>query len=641
MNSYKALEYDKILQMLADQAMSETAKAKCLALAPSLSEADAKRRMEETTMARRIIEHSGRPPLPTMAQLQKTLALALADAMLTPEQITHIHSFLISCRRMKAYLKKAESTGIEIAFYGGTLDELPELRTEIERCIENGTVSDRASNTLYDIRRQMLMTSDQVKAKLNALLRKNPAWFSESFVSVRNGHYTLPVRKEHKNDVSGTLVDFSQSGNTLFIEPTAVGRLTAELSSLMVEEDCEVRRVLYALTAMICNCLPALRLNIETMETLDFLFSKGSLSILMNASPAYISTDRELRLISAVHPLLDRKTAVPLDLTMGGDIDGIVVTGPNTGGKTVSLKTAGLLTLMAQSGLHIPADQKSTVCMRNMVLCDIGDGQSITENLSTFSSHMTNIIGILERVNGDSLVLLDELGSGTDPAEGMGLAIAILDELTARKCLFIVTTHYPEIKEYAEGKKGLINARMAFDNESLKPLYRLELGMAGESCALSIAERLGMPRRILERARRAAYGTDSSQDDAAPQDSKPVIPSAPRIEKQAEQKTMKPRRSETFRIGDSVIVYPQKQIGIVYACANEKGEIGVQIKNRKMLINHKRIKLHVKAEELYPENYDFSIIFDSVQNRKARRIMEKRHEAGNVIIISDGADTPE
>jgi dsDNA-specific endonuclease/ATPase MutS2 len=182
---------------------------------------------------------------------------------------------------------------------------------------------------------------------------------------------------------------------------------------------------------------------------------------------------------------------------------------------------------------------------------------------------------------------------------------------------------------------------MAFDNESLKPLYRLELGMAGESCALSIAERLGMPRRILERARRAAYGTDSSQDGAAPQDSKPVIPSAPRIEKQAEQKTMKPRRSETFRIGDSVIVYPQKQIGIVYACANEKGEIGVQIKNRKMLINHKRIKLHVKAEELYPENYDFSIIFDSVQNRKARRIMEKRHEAGNVIIISDGADTPE
>jgi dsDNA-specific endonuclease/ATPase MutS2 len=574
-----------------------------------------------------------------MKDLNKTLMLALSEAMLTPEQILCVSSFLTACRRMKAYLKKAESTGIELAWYGGTLDELPELQNEIERCIRNGVVDDRASAALYDIRRQILLNADQIKAKLNSLLRRNPAWFSESFVSVRNGHHTLPVKREHKNEVPGTLIDLSQSGGTCFIEPGAVGRLSSALSSLQIEEDSEVRRVLYTLTGLICDHMTAIRLNIETLETLDFLFAKGKLSLSMNASPAALNTGRELRLHGAKHPLLDRTSAVPLDLSIGNGVNGIVITGPNTGGKTVALKTAGLLSCMAQSGLHIPADSGSSICMRNLVLCDIGDGQSITENLSTFSSHMKNIIGILEQINEDSLVLLDELGSGTDPAEGMGLATAILDELVSRGCLFIVTTHYPEIKEYAAKTPGLMNARMAFDRQSLKPLYRLELGMAGESCALSIAERLGMPAHILQRAHRAAYGSSPEQPvQASPVDRPAGAPGAPQIHRQAEQKPKKPQRSASFALGDSVIVYPQKEIGIICACSNEKGELGVQIKRKKILVNHKRVKLHVPADKLYPENYDFSIIFDTVANRKARRVMEKRHEEGNVIVLSDGND---
>lgn len=639
MNNHITLEFDKILEKLAENALSEAVKRKCLALAPSLNETEARRWMDQTTQAKHIIEQTGTPPLSSMLELQKVINLMAIDAMLTPDQIGHVSSFLVSCRRMKAYLRKAETTtDSDIAWYGGSIDELVQLAKEIERCIRNGVVDDRASVRLGDIRRQTVTTTDQIKAKLDALLRKNKAWFSESFISMRNGRYTLPVKREHKNNVAGTVIEMSNTGGTCFIEPSSVNRLQSELYALQIEEDSEVRRILYSLAALLSDNLPAVKLNMETMETLDFLFAKGKLSISMKASPVSINTDRKIYMSNARHPLLSQDLAVPLDFEAGYKNNGVVITGPNTGGKTVVLKTVGLLSLMAQSGLHVPAGEASSFCLNNLVLCDIGDGQSITENLSTFSSHMKNIIGILKQADQESLVLLDELGSGTDPAEGMGLAIAILDELCAKGCIFAVTTHYPEIKEYAAIKPGLVNARMAFDKESLRPLYRLEIGEAGESCALHIAERLGMSRQMLKRAHEAAYGSKAERYRPAP----PSIPApekavpAPKTVKQKELKPKIQPHSDKFNIGDSVLVYPQKETGIVYARSNEKGEIGVQVKGEKRLVNHKRIKLQVPAQELYPENYDFSIIFDSVKNRKARHIMEKRHQEGNVVIIKEG-----
>lgn len=633
------LEFDKIRGKLAENALCESAKRRCLALKPSLHEAEVKRWMDETTQAKRIMEQIGTPPLSSMAELQKVLDLVAKEAMLTPEQIAYVSSFLASCRRMKAYLKKAEATNAGIAQYGGSIGELAELEDEIERCIRNGIVDDKASAQLDNIRRRILLTADQIKAKLDELLRKNKAWFSECFVSVRNGRYTLPVKREHKKDVAGTVIELSNSGGTCFIEPSSVGRLHAQLYALRTEEDGEVRRILYALTAFISDRLPALKLNAEAMETLDFLFAKGKLSLSMQASPVCINTDREIRMRSARHPLLNIDAAVPLDFEIGDRIRGVVVTGPNTGGKTVALKTVGLLSLMAQSGLHVPADEGSSFCMHNLILCDIGDGQSIAENLSTFSSHMKNILEILKQADNESLVLLDELGSGTDPTEGMGLAIAVLDALCAKECLFAVTTHYPEIKEYAANRPRLVNAHMAFDKESLMPLYRLEIGEAGESCALYIAQRLGMPQEMLKRAREAAYGDSGGAHwPSLPQTmaASGETAAAPRIVKQQELNPRIQPPGHKFSIGDSVFVYPQKEIGLVYACANEKGEVGVQIKGVKKLVNHKRIELHIGAAELYPDDYDFSIIFDSVENRKARRILGKRHEEGNVVIIKEG-----
>jgi dsDNA-specific endonuclease/ATPase MutS2 len=298
------------------------------------------------------------------------------------------------------------------------------------------------------------------------------------------------------------------------------------------------------------------------------------------------------------------------------------------------MKTVGILSLMAQSGLHVPV-QSGHFCMHNLVLCDIGDGQSIDHNLSTFSAHMTNIIDILKQANHESLVLLDELGSGTDPAEGMGIAIAILEELRLKNCLFIATTHYPEVKEYAAYSSGLINARMAFDRESLKPLYQLEIGEAGESCALYIAKRLGFPAHMLERAHQEAYNkkmcetselaldkwSDSKKGNDLAGPTVPIIKREIQLKKSGRQITQ-------YQIGDSVTVGPENKIGLVFQPADKKGMVGVQVHGKKLLINQKRLALKTSASELYPPDYDFSIIFDTVENRKARHQMNKKYTPG-------------
>lgn len=481
-------------------------------------------------------------------------------------------------------------------------------------------------------RRKIANAGEQVRSKLDSLLRNNKIWFSEGFISVRIGHYTLPVKREYKNHVSGTVIDVSQSGSTYFIEPSAASKLKEEIGILLIEEENEVRRILYTLTALVEEHLPFININVEAMESIYFIFAKAKLSIAMKAIPLPVSAERKIEIKAGRHPLLKSETVVPLDFHIGGDIQGVVITGPNTGGKTVALKTIGLLSLMAQSGLHVPAAD-GCLTMNNYVLCDIGDGQSITENLSTFSSHMTNIIQIIRLADDQSLVLLDELGSGTDPTEGMGLAIAILEELSGKNCLFVATTHYPEIKDYAKSAPGLINARMTFDRQSLLPLYQLEIGEVGESCALYIARRLGLPQRMIERAGIAAYGNKAITHSGIHEDlfSSSQVNShnsqAPqRVKPQEAKRAPENPRCMKFNIGDSVLVYPQKMIGIVHQKANEKGDIWVQMKKNKLLINHKRLKLLVPSSELYPENYDFSIIFDTVEVRKTRHDMARKHD---------------
>ncbi len=639
--SMNALEFNKILEMLSQNAVSETAKQKLLALRPYLNEWEVNARINDTTEARKILDHVGTPPLAAMKDIAMLLELAEKGAMLIPEQLTQIELFINGCRRMKGFLKRAESLGVAIAGYGGSISELTSLNSELNNSIRNNAVDDNASKELKDIRRKSELLKSEMKAKLEAQLRSKKEWFTDGYVSTRNGHFVLPVKREYKNMVSGSVLDISSSGSTYFIEPTAVSKLKEELSLLEIAESNEERRILYVLSGMVGEHAPIIRMNMEAMEALDIIFAKAKLSLDMKAIPALMNIGRRIKIEDGRHPLIKPEECVPLNFTLGDQVSGIIITGPNTGGKTVALKTVGLLQLMAQSGLHVPCAY-ADLCMNNIVLCDIGDGQSITENLSTFSSHITNIINILNYVTRDSLVLLDELGSGTDPAEGMGIAIAILEELRQKGCLFVATTHYPEVKEYADQAEGLVNAKMAFDRESLKPLYRLEIGEAGESCALYIAKRLGLPKHMLERAYHEAYQKHSEKplphiDSDFLKDAAEAAPqvAAPALQTQtAKVKVSTPgtARSQRFQVGDSVVVYPQKKIGIVFQTANEKGEVGVQIQKKKEFINHKRLQLKVSAEQMYPDDYDFSIIFDSVANRKARHKMEKGYQEGLEIV---------
>ncbi len=489
-------------------------------------------------------------------------------------------------------------------------------------------MDDYASKELAQLRGQIERCEEQMKQKAEQIMRADKAYMADQYCTFRNGRLCVPVKKEYKLKVSGSVIDKSATGSTLFIEPTGVARYYEELQQLKIGEENEVYRILYTLTAMVASVSPVMGENISMLERLDFIFSKGKLSIDLGATEPAVNTERRIVLKNARHPLMDRAVNVPLQFAVGeGDVQGIVITGPNTGGKTVAIKTVMLNCMMAQCGLHVTCEA-ADICMSNAYLCDIGDGQDIAENLSTFSAHIKNVLEVLRGIDRNSLVIMDELGSGTDPAEGMGIAIAILEELRKSGAIFLVTTHYPEVKEYAEKTKGMINARMTFDRETLSPTYQMVIGEAGESCAFYIADRLGMPHDMLRTAVAAAYGEEAvgtchfqTEEHA---DSRERRGGTARIRKSRQGKGG-PDLSMKYKRGDSVMVYPDKKIGIVCAPINEKGALRVQLPDKKIWINHKRVKLHVAAAELYPEDYDFSIIFDSVANRKIRHDMDRKY----------------
>lgn len=630
------LEFDQIKEMLCGYAMSEQAKTRLAELAPTLKEWECRRWMEETTEARKVLDVMGNPPLASVREMDRILSLSEKGAMLSPEQLECVATFLVSCKRMKGYLERAESLQVGLADYGRSMDTLPDLLEEITAAVQNGGVLDTASSALRDIRRKIDNQAAQIKRKLDDLLRSKRNCFSDGYVSQRNGRFVLPVKREYKNQISGALIGTSGTGGTCFIEPASVSKLQDQSNLLEIEADNEIRRILYTLTALVDEAAPTLKIDVEAMVTLDFAFAKAKLSAELRAVPVPVETGRAIEIRQGRHPLLRREECVPLDFSIGGEIRGVVITGPNTGGKTVALKTVGLLSMMAQSGLHVPVES-GRFSMNNLILCDIGDGQSIAENLSTFSAHISNIIHILSQAGEQSLVLLDELGSGTDPAEGMGIAVSILEELRAKKCLFLATTHYPEVKAYAADTPGLVNARMAFDRESLKPLYRLEIGEAGESCALYIAKRLGFPAHMLERAQDAAYHAAplAARDDTLAADAERTLPETrgPVIEKAV--RPQKPCQEQRFQVGDSVTVYPEGDLGIVFRPMDGKGQVGIQIRGEKIHISYKRLRLKTPAKELYPPDYDFSILFDSVETRKTRHQMDKRHVPGAEIPVTD------
>ena len=619
----KILEFDRIKEKLAELACTDKARQQIQELKPSLSELEVKASQRETTEARKMIEICGNPPVTALQGVDEWIEFASKGGCLTHRQLEQISMVLAAVRRLKDYLRRGKEHEIGLAYYEENLDGLDDIREELGSKIRNERVDDYASKTLKSLREAIDRAETKMHEKADAILKANKQYMADNFSTLRNGRICVPVKKEYKFKIQGSVIDKSSTGSTLFIEPLQVARLYDEVQELKIDEENEEIRILYTLSSMLSDKEEIIRSNSRAVEKLDFIFAKGKLSLEQEGIQPEINTDRHIRIKNGRHPLMDKAVNVPLNFEIGNGINGVIITGPNTGGKTVAIKTVALNCMMAQCGLHVPCEE-AEICMNNAILCDIGDGQNLSENLSTFSAHITNVLDILKKAGRDSLVVMDELGSGTDPAEGMGIAIAILEELKKSNALFLATTHYPEVKEYARRTEGIINARMTFDKESLKPLYQLVIGEAGESCAFYIAGKLGMPGYMLSRAAKAAYGSDGETKIEGMAGNEELKKSShPKIQKIKKAVTQK--EAKKYQIGDSVMVYPEKKIGIICRMADEKGMLQVQMKKEKRWVSHKRIKLHVPAEQLYPEDYDFSIIFDSVEKRKAQHDMKRKY----------------
>lgn len=500
----ETLEYKKIIAQLKRE-MGSAASAKLAdELTPLTSEKIIKEELRSTTEAVDLIVRKG--PLPTggLYDIREALLLAKKGGSLTMRQLLEVQNVLGISSEVVAFMH--DDALPELKYIGEMVDlivEFTALEKEISRCIlTEDEMADNASPKLKDIRRSIHQQNLAIKNKLSRIITSssNKTYLQDAIVTMRDGRYVIPVKQEYRSFFPGMVHDQSKGGATLFIEPQGVVELNNKLRELEVEEQLEIARILAELSSRVAEHYREIRSNLELLTKLDFIMAKGKLSCKMHASEPKIDADGELRLISARHPLIEYKKAVPVDIRIGGDYRTLIITGPNTGGKTVSLKTAGLLVMMAQSGLHIPASHASTLPIFGEVFADIGDEQSIEQSLSTFSSHMKNIVSIIDKASYDSLVLVDELGAGTDPTEGAALAIAILERFYDSGALTMATTHYNELKKYALATSGVENAAMEFDVETLTPTYRLLIGVPGKSNAFEISKKLGLSESVIERA---------------------------------------------------------------------------------------------------------------------------------------------
>lgn len=500
----ETLEYKKIIAQLKRE-MGSAASAKLAdELTPLTSEKIIKEELRSTTEAVDLIVRKG--PLPTggLYDIREALLLAKKGGSLTMRQLLEVQNVLGISSEVVAFMHDDALPALK--YIGEMVDlivEFTALEKEISRCIlTEDEMADNASPKLKDIRRSIHQQNQAIKNKLSRIITSssNKTYLQDAIVTMRDGRYVIPVKQEYRSFFPGMVHDQSKGGATLFIEPQGVVELNNKLRELEVEEQLEIARILAELSSRVAEHYSEIRSNLELLIKLDFIMAKGKLSCKMHASEPKIDVDGELRLISARHPLIEYKKAVPVDIRIGGDYRTLIITGPNTGGKTVSLKTAGLLVMMAQSGLHIPASHASTLPIFGEVFADIGDEQSIEQSLSTFSSHMKNIVSIIDKASYDSLVLVDELGAGTDPTEGAALAIAILERFYDSGALTMATTHYNELKKYALATSGVENAAMEFDVETLTPTYRLLIGVPGKSNAFEISKKLGLSESVIERA---------------------------------------------------------------------------------------------------------------------------------------------
>lgn len=624
-----SLEYPKIIEKLTEKASSPMGKELCRGLTPSTDIEEIRLMQAQTKDALTRLFQKGSVSFGSVKDVRGSLKRLEIGSSLGIVEILSICGLLENTSRVKAYSRKdksdAPADSLDAMFDG--LSPLTPLSGEIRRCIlSEDEISDDASPGLRSVRRNMKITNDRIHTQLSGLVNGSARnYLQDSVITMRNGRYCIPVKAEYKGQVPGMIHDQSSTGSTLFIEPMAVVKLNNDIRELEIQEQKEIEAVLAALSGQIAEELEAISLNLTLMVQLDFIFARAALAMDMNGSEPVFNQEGRIRLRKARHPLIPRKQAVPIDIRLGEEFDLLIITGPNTGGKTVSLKTVGLLTLMGQSGLHIPALDRSELALFHEIYADIGDEQSIEQSLSTFSSHMTNIVSFLEKADEKSLVLFDELGAGTDPTEGAALAISILSHLHQQGIRTMATTHYSELKVYALSTPGVENACCEFDVETLRPTYRLLIGIPGKSNAFAISSKLGLSDAIIERAKEQISEKDESFED--------VISSLEenRVTIEKEREEIARYKEEIRRLKEQLESRQEKldsQRDRILRQANEEAhkvlEEAKEYADQTMKLFHKFQKDHVDTASVERERQELRKRMSKAENRMTRPVEKKQ-----------------
>lgn len=611
--TFEKLQYNELKEIVKSYCVSGLGKELLNKLEPSTSIKVVRNRLNETTEARAILDAEGHVPFFGISNIASTIQKLEKGMILDPEELVSVSDFLRGCRKIKKYMLDKEFFAPVLASYANSMTEFKSIEEEINFSIKGNSIDPAASKELKRIRNNIDSVDGKIKERLTKFLNSsaNKKYIQEFFISKKDDRYTIPIKSSYKNQVAGSIVEASAKGSTVFIEPHTVTKLNVELVSLKAEEAMEEYQILATLSGMVLENIYHIKINMELISQYDMVFAKAKFSKSIDGVEPKLNDYGYIHLVNCKHPLLSGKV-VPLNFEIGQNYRSLIITGPNAGGKTIVLKTIGLLTLATMSGLHIAGDKETEIAIFENVFVDIGDNQSIENALSTFSSHMKNLSEIMRMSNNNTLLLFDEIGSGTEPNEGAALAISILEELYFAGCMTIASTHYGEIKRFSEMHDDFMNAAMQFNSETLEPLYKLVIGKSGESNALWIANKMNVKEHVLQKAKEYMGNKEY------------------RLEKVNENKIRKPKFVQEkrgnyyeYKIGDRVKVLDHDDFGIIYKEKDSFYNVVVYYKGEFIEVNVKRIILEVAAKELYPEGYDLNTLFVDYKERKMQHDIER------------------
>ncbi|WP_348920334.1 endonuclease MutS2 [Enterococcus rotai] len=608
--TYNKTQFNQIKEKLMTYAISSYGKELIKRLQPNSHLEVVKKRLQETSEAKALLMANLHVPFMGLNNIEHLTNQVEKGFILEPTELLSYADFLRSSRLIQAFMQKNEFIAPLLARYSDSLQLFSMIEDEIYQVIRNNQVENDASRELRKVRRAIQECEKEIEAKLTSFLRnaQNKPKIQEAIVVKKNERYTIPIKATYKNQISGTIVDASSKGTTVFVEPTTVTKLNDKLYQLKMEEATEVYQILSTLTGLIAEQMVAIQSNLEVVAQYDMIFAKAKYSREINGIEPEINQDGIIEFVNVKHTLLG-ENAVPLNVTLGQEYRGLTITGPNAGGKTVVLKTVGLITLQTMIGVQIIADAGTNVGIFDQIFVDIGDQQSIENALSTFSGHMQNISEILAKTKRNSLILLDEIGSGTEPNEGAALAIAIMEAFYKKGSILITTTHYGEIKRFSEQHEDFLTAAMAFDSENLLPKYQLILGETGESNAFWIANKMNLDEHVVKQAQNYLHNRNYSTE-----------------KEHSLQKVRKPKEQTlfpTFEKGDRVFWTEKKTIGLIFELIELSDEVIIFVENQKVRVHKRQLKLDRSAKELYPLNYDLDSLFEDYHERKKIRDLER------------------